>query len=360
MFLKNDHYPLVDNGVSVIIPTYNEKYDDLKKCLMSVVNAKGIKEIILVDNNNTSEEIVNGLNILREEFSGLVNFVFEKKQGKRYAHAKGLSVAKYDIVVFIDSDTVIHNDSLLEIQRPFFDDKIGGVSGQVKLLNKNDSWFTKSIDAMFWSSNNIFRRYSGVNGFMQVSPGALSAYRKKLLLLLEKGYLTQTFMGRKCSISDDRYLTMRVQTYFGKKVIYQPSAIAYTIMPDSFKGFWKVLERWKRGVLREILVFWKEPKQKAKLLFFDTQFNFLMTNILFFFKILLVIDLIFNFSFIHLLSVIFWMFLMTIFYNGLMLVDNPKSFKYKILYSFIYEFFLSFTYINALFNLRDQGLWKTR
>ena len=59
---------------------------------------------------------------------------------------------------------------------------------------------------------------------MSVIAGALGCYRKNLLLRLEKDYLNQKFLGKSCSISDDRYLTQRIQTRFKKKIYYQELA----------------------------------------------------------------------------------------------------------------------------------------
>lgn len=344
--------------VSVIIPCYNEDLVYLKRCVESILNCNGEKQVILVNNNSNKPETTQALKELKSNRRILI--VNENRQGKRFAHSAGLKFAKHEIIVFVDSDTMLSKDALIELVIPFQDNSVGGVTGQVRLANKAKNLVTRSLDSMFWTSSNIFRRSGALIGFMQVMPGALSSYRKADLLKLEPHYLSQKFLGRRCSISDDRYLTIRVQTRLGKNIRFTENAIAYTYMPETVLGFWKTIERWKRGMIREIILLWKEPIKNNKWLFFDTQFNFLMFNVVMVTRILLIWNLIFNFSLHIVLITLFWLVVMNSFWGAYMLVNNPREFKYKIVYSFLNEFFWVFSYFQALINIRKQSNWVTR
>jgi cellulose synthase/poly-beta-1,6-N-acetylglucosamine synthase-like glycosyltransferase len=351
-------YKNYNKPISVIIPVYNENYETLKKSIDSVINSEGEKQIIIVDNNNKNIETLRALAEYVDRDDVLI--IFEKKQGKRFAHSKGLKFAKHDIIVFVDSDTIVCKNSFKNLIKPFNDSEVGAVAGNVKLANKNKNLLTRSISAMFWTSGNIFRKSSSHLGYMQVIAGCLSGYRKELLLKLEKDYLNQTFLGKPCAISDDRYLTQRIQMRFSKKVEYVPDAVCYTYMPENYISFWKTLERWRRGVIRESILIWKEPVRNAKLLTFDVQFNFIILNIMVLLKIFLIFQLLFNFNLTNLMLTFLWFLIMASLYSSYMLVQNPKEFPYKLTYSFMYEFFYVFTYFHALINIRKQSNWMTR
>ena len=213
---------------------------------------------------------------------------------------------------------------------------------------------------MFWTSNNLFRKATSGIGYMGVIAGALGAYRKDLLLKLEKDYLNQKFLGRPCAISDDIFITMRIQTRFNKKIEYQANAIGYTYMPTSYRKAWKMIERWKRGVLRETFVIWKEKISNAKLMFFDIQFNFIITLATTILKLFMIYNLIFHFNLINLAYTLFWFILVSTLYSSLMIVENIKELPYKLIWSLMYEFFFVFTFVQALINIRNQGSWNTR
>jgi cellulose synthase/poly-beta-1,6-N-acetylglucosamine synthase-like glycosyltransferase len=195
---------------------------------------------------------------------------------------------------------------------------------------------------------------------MQVIPGALAAYRKEYLNMLEEEYLNQKFWGSPCTISDDRFLTLRIQTRFGKKVVFAHKAISYTYSPHTVIGFWKQLVRWKRGVLRELILVWREPKKNIKLLFLDMQFNFFMMNAMLVFKVFLIYNLLVEFSILKLGYTMVWFMLIASMFSSYMIVYNFWEWPYKILYTIMYEFFYVFTYLEAILRVRNQGKWVTR
>ncbi|MDP3640357.1 MAG: glycosyltransferase [Nanoarchaeota archaeon] len=355
---KEINYKPYYQPVSVIVPCYNEDQKYLKECIGSILNAEGEKQIILVNNNSNKLETLEAIKELKKNSEVLV--LSEGRQGKRFAHSRGLKAAKHELVVFVDSDTFIHKKAILEIIKPFQNPNIGAVASQVKLANREANFLTKCLSAMFWTSSNVLRKATSGMGMMQVIAGAMSCYRKNLLLALEPDYLSQTFCNRPCAISDDRYLTQRVQTRFGKKVEYMGSAICYTYMPETYVQAWRMIERWRRGVLREVFLIWKEPKKNAKFLFFDIQFNFVILILSVILQTVFIINLIINFSLLSLLWTTFWIFLTSAMWGSLMLMENPREFYYKFWYSVIYNFFFIFTFFAAIVNIRKQSAWSTR
>ena len=256
---KEPRYKEYNEPFTIIIPCYNEPYQFLKDCVDSIINAEGEKQIILVDNNSNHKDTLKAIEEYKK--NPFVKVLKEKKQGKRFAHAKGLKYTENEIVVFVDSDTIVLKNSILELIKPLQDPKIGAVCGNIRIANRNDNFLTKSLNAMYWNSFEYYRGAVSVLGYLYVCSGALSAYKKDLLIRLEEEYLNHYFMGRLCSISDDTFMTVRIQSRFGKKIAFQREAIGLTYSPNTIKGFWKQLFRWRQGFLRESLEMWKEPKK---------------------------------------------------------------------------------------------------
>jgi hyaluronan synthase len=356
---KETEYPDYKRPVTIVIPCYNEEPKALRECIESILSAKGEKQIILVDNNSTRIETRMQILDFVNKYSTDIQFASEKRQGKRFAHSKGLQYAKHDIVVFVDSDTIIDKNALIELVKPFQDKSIGGVTGQIKVANR-ENIISKSLSAMFWSSFNLMRKASTTMGYMQVASGALCAYRKSDLILLEKDYLNQKFLGRPCAISDDRFLTTRVQLKLNKNVAYQEKAVAYTYVPTTFKKTWKMIERWKRGALREVILMWSQKFWRKQLLMFDNQYNLFMTSTTLILKTFMIYNLIFHFNLINLAYTLFWFVLVSTLYSSLMIVENIKELPYKLIWSLMYEFFFVFTFVQALLKIRHQSSWATR
>jgi glycosyltransferase involved in cell wall biosynthesis len=102
--------------ISVIIPAFNEE-KFLGNCLFSL-KEQDFKdfEIIVVDNNSTDKT-----REIAKEFGAIL--VSEKKQGVAFARNKGAKIAKGEILVFTDADTILPKDWLSRIQKEFERDK---------------------------------------------------------------------------------------------------------------------------------------------------------------------------------------------------------------------------------------------
>lgn len=352
--LRKDNYKEYYKPVSIIIPCYNEDPTLLKECVESCINSDGKHQIILINNNSSNADCLKMIDFFRKDRQILV--LDEKKQGKRFAHSKGLKYAKYDIIVFIDSDTIVKNDSILNLIKPLQNKNIGACCGHIQI--KNDKrFFTKCLDTMYWNSFEFYRYATSSLGYLYVCSGALAAYRKDLLLKLESEYLNQKFFGRPCSISDDTFMTVRIQSRFGMKIAYCSNAIAYTYSPETFNGFWKQLVRWRQGFLRESIQMWREPKKNIKFLFIDAQFNLLVQTAIVFLRFLFFISLILNFSVLNLISYLLFFIISSILLSAYQIICRPKKILYILTYSFIYNFFFVFTLIHAYIKIGDQGKW---
>lgn len=100
---KIGYYMLENNGVSVIIPTYN-RADLLRKSIESVQNQTYEEwEIIIVDDCSTdgTEQVVKEFGDFRIRY--IRN---EKNLGAGASRNKGVALARYDYIAFQDSDDV--------------------------------------------------------------------------------------------------------------------------------------------------------------------------------------------------------------------------------------------------------------
>jgi glycosyltransferase involved in cell wall biosynthesis len=102
--------------LSVVVPAFNEE-KFLPKCLESLRN-QDFKdfEIIVVDNNSTDKtaEIAKKFGVI---------LVSEENQGVAFARNKGAKVAKGEILVFTDADTILPKDWLSRISKEFKEDE---------------------------------------------------------------------------------------------------------------------------------------------------------------------------------------------------------------------------------------------
>lgn len=93
---------------SIVIPLYN-KAAYIQRCLNSVVNQTyGHYEVIVVDDGSTDESA----SIVLDNYRGKIKFVSQINQGVSAARNKGISLAQYSFIAFLDADDCWHEKYL--------------------------------------------------------------------------------------------------------------------------------------------------------------------------------------------------------------------------------------------------------
>jgi len=278
--------PYPDNGfrplITVVVPAYNEG-PFIKRTLEGVARAEypaSGKQIIVVDDgseDNTGEAVRQFM----KDNPGVVEFVqFEENQGKRTAMAEGVRRAKGEIVVFIDSDTIIEENALEYIVAPFEDARVGGTTGKVQVENRFKNLLTRMLGVRYIMSFDFYRCTASTYGGVICLSGVISAYRREILDRVIPGWIKQTFLGNICTYGDDRSLTNYVLKK-GYNTIYCRDSVANTLAPETVSRLFKMLVRWNRSFVRESIILFKylfdrKVIKTRRMLFFDSMITCLM------------------------------------------------------------------------------------
>ena len=84
------------------------------------------------------------------------------------------------------------------------------------------------------------------------TPGALSAYRRSVIMPFMPEWVNQKFMGRPANIGEDRAIS-NIILREGHQVVFQKSALVYTEVPKDYAGLCRMFLRWSRSNVRENL-----------------------------------------------------------------------------------------------------------
>lgn len=231
-----DHVP----RLSVIIPAYNETNETIQKVVDSVVIQQHVEvEVFVVDDGSCDP-------VLIQKHSKVHLLWLPENQGKRAAQVYGICKANYDWVVTVDSDTILDPDALFELYKAASINEWDGATGSIRLLNEKQNILTRMVACLYWYGFHQERAAQSFWGEVTCCSGALSLWRKEVLLEMSDRYLQQTFLKRKCVAGDDRYLTCLFASK-KKKIGCALNAVAYTISPASLRGFLKQQLRWIRS-----------------------------------------------------------------------------------------------------------------
>ncbi len=152
----------------------------------------------------------------------------------------------------MDSDTVVDPDAIRYLIGPFADDRVGCVTGNIGVLNRNDNILTKLADWRYWLAFNLERAAQSYLGVMTCVSGPLGAYRRTAIERIKVPFISQTFLGNRCTFGDDRHLTNLVLS-LGLKSVFVPLAKGDTISPVRLSLWCRQQLRWSRSFFREFL-----------------------------------------------------------------------------------------------------------
>ncbi|HVP79295.1 MAG TPA: glycosyltransferase family 2 protein [Thermodesulfobacteriota bacterium] len=261
-------------SLTVIIPAYNEG-PMVRKSIDSVAAAlypRDRLEIFVVDDGSRDDTWLH-IQAAAKNYPGLVAPLrFPENRGKRAALEAGFRRARGEIVVTIDSDSVIDRETLLAVTGPFRDPKVGAVAGKVVVYNRSQGVIPRMLQVRYVLSFDFLRAVQSSYGTVYCCPGALAGYRKSAVSEVLDPWMSQTFLGSRCTYGEDRALTNFILDR-GYNTVYQRSAVVRTIVPWTYRKLCKMYLRWDRSYVREeirfVRILWKRPPMALAMALFD-------------------------------------------------------------------------------------------
>ena len=250
--------------LTVVIPAYNEGAM-VEQSIESVAHSdypRDRLEILVVDDGST-DDTWTYIERAAARHPGLVStHRLPHNQGKRAALAEGFRRARGSVLVTIDSDSVIERGTLAAMSGPFRDPKVGAVAGKVAALNRDRGWLPRMLHVRYILSFDFQRSVQSTYGTVYCCPGALAAYRARVVHELLDDWLEQRFLGARCTFGEDRALTNSILAR-GFDTVYQATGVVHTIVPETYSKLARMYLRWDRSYVREEIRFarivWSRP-----------------------------------------------------------------------------------------------------
>jgi hyaluronan synthase len=210
--------------------------------------------LLAVDDGSEDDTWIWLRQAAREFPDRLQIFRLKENRGKRFALYQGIIRAEGEVIVTVDSDSVVEPQTLRNLVTPISrDSRIGAVAGNVRVLNHGEGIIPKMFDVCFTYSFDFLRASESMVDTVLCTPGALSAYRRSVVLKVLPAWINQTFCKRPVTIGEDRAMTNLILRE-GFYVHFQRNAVVYTDVPTRFPMLCRMLLRWARSNIRETLV----------------------------------------------------------------------------------------------------------
>jgi len=246
---------------SVVVPAYREDPDILDRCLRSWLAENATEVIVVPDVQDV--EVIERLRRRAEADPRLVLVPF-RHHGKRSALGVGIRRASSEILVLADSDTMWEPGLIAAVLAPFRDPKVGGVGTRQNAYMPRTSAWRRVADWMIDVRYLDYVRAQSRRGAVACLSGRTVAYRRSVVLPVLEHLEDEFFLGRRCVAGDDGRLTWLVLGS-GYRTVYQSTARALSMFPDTGRAFLKQRLRWSRNSYRCYLTamwkgwLWRQP-----------------------------------------------------------------------------------------------------
>ncbi|MDQ1372995.1 MAG: hyaluronan synthase [Actinomycetota bacterium] len=258
LVLSSRYRPHVGNdevssySVAAIVPVYNEDPSAFRRCLDSLLaQSHALSEIWVIDDGSSSPVCLNIARDMLRDVPGARVRAFRHNRGKREAQAFAFKRSQVEVFCTIDSDTVLDPRAVEEGLKPFANEKIMAVTGNVRALNHRKNLLTKLIDLRYANAFLYERAAYSMLGSVLCACGSLSFWRAEVIKDNLDDFVNQTFLGIPVQYGDDRRLTNYALQR--GKVVVQDSSVAFTVVPERMQHFVRQQLRWNKSFFRETL-----------------------------------------------------------------------------------------------------------
>ncbi len=346
--------------VSIVLAVFNEPLDVLKRVIESTQKAtypKGKKEIVVVDDGSANDSV--------KQLSKLVDpnevkiIVFDKNRGNKFARMEGIRAATGEIMVFLDSDTILEEDSILNIVAPFKNPKVGSVSGHLQVENWSKNILTKFQEVWYFIGFRVYRGAESEIGMVSCCAGAFSAHRRSAITPeIENEWLYGKFLGLEVTAGVDRAITNLIIRE-GYEAVYQMDAVARTEVPETTRKFLKQQVRWTKSWIRETLymmTFAYKRKEKSIFFYLSTLVHFVNYGFLTF--MLFICPFVLEGGWLGTIFYLFSLSLLGLLY-ALYARKHTHAWTSRITFQLIFSLISVPIFVYSLLTLKDKK-WGTR
>lgn len=224
-------------SISLVIPAFNEEgwiAEKINNSLQLEYPSDKIEIIVVTDGSDD-----NTAKIASAFKNKIVTLHESERNGKINAMDRASVIAKNEILIFTDANTVLNTESIRYIAENFSNPKVGMVSGEKKVLSTKEGE-SASGEGLYWKYESWLKKLDSDVSSVIGAAGELFAIRSKLYSSLPADTLLDDFM-----------LSTKVLES-GYKVAYEPRAFAIEYGSASYKEEWKRKVRICAGGIQSI------------------------------------------------------------------------------------------------------------
>jgi len=229
--------------VSILVPCHNESAN-VEETIAALSRQRWPDYEIIAIDDGSSDDTGAKLEALTARYLRLRVVRLDRNQGKANALRMGTLAARSEYLVCVDGDAMLDEYAThWMVSHLLQGPRVGAVTGNPRIRNRSTLLGRLQVGE-FSSIIGMIKRAQRVYGRLFTISGVVCAFRRTALHRV--GYWSDDM------VTEDIDISWRLQMDHWD-IRYEPNALAFILMPETFKGLWRQRLRWARGGVEVLL-----------------------------------------------------------------------------------------------------------
>jgi hyaluronan synthase len=236
--------------LAVIVPCYNEGqavYNTIKSIAESGYPLD--KMVILPQDDGSVDDSWEWILKASRDFSRVFPERNAQNMGKTESYLRAMERSDSEIILVVDSDTIMGKDSINKITACFADERLGVVGAPLGVLNPNENMFTAIQTYIYFFGLRFAKIPESHFQGVAVIGGFALAVRRSILQELAPQIRNRNWFGVPVKDGEDRFIT-HLAILRGWGTYVEQGADVWTYAINKYDKYFGQQLRWKRSLLR--------------------------------------------------------------------------------------------------------------
>jgi biofilm PGA synthesis N-glycosyltransferase PgaC len=249
--------------VSILVPCFNES-ENVAETVAGVAAQNYPNFEIIAINDGSSDNTGELLNGLTAQYPNLRVVHHATNQGKAMGLRMAALAARGEYLVCIDGDAILHPNATAHLVHPLTKHpRVGAVTGNPRIRTRS-SLLGRIQVGEFSSIIGLIKRSQRIYGNVFTVSGVIAAFRRAALH--RTGYWSLNMVTEDIDVS----WLLQLDHW---SIQYEPNAVCWILMPETFKGLWRQRLRWAQGgaevFLKHLKHIWIWRRRRMWLILFE-------------------------------------------------------------------------------------------
>lgn len=236
--------------LAVIVPCYNEGqavYNTIKSIVESGYPMDRL--VVLPQDDGSVDDSWEWIKKAEQDFPQVFPERNAENMGKTESYLRAMERSESDIILIVDSDTIMGKDSINRIMACFADERLGVVGAPLSVLNPNESMLTAMQTYIYFFGLRFAKIPESHFQGVAVIGGFALAVRRSILTEIAPQIRNRNWFGVPVKDGEDRFIT-HLAILRGWGTYVEQDADVWTYALTSYEKYFGQQLRWKRSLIR--------------------------------------------------------------------------------------------------------------